>query len=181
MVLTVSIHAPHAGRDPPEDNVFSIWIAMFQSTRPMRGATNAKSYPRIDKIVSIHAPHAGRDKKMCIRDRSYSVSGQLHVSIHAPHAGRDFWILLPKELRLSFNPRAPCGARPILSISKLLFMPFQSTRPMRGATYPLVQMPRLRLCFNPRAPCGARHTRGYWQRISLAEFQSTRPMRGATQ
>ncbi len=58
-------------------------------------------------------------------------------------------------------------------------MPFQSTRPMRGATY---CTPAQRFSgdhFNPRAPCGAR-PRTVRPRVIILEFQSTRPMRGAT-
>ena len=33
-----------------------------------------------------------------------------------------------------FNPRAPCGARPVFVISSTSNLPFQSTRPVRGAT-----------------------------------------------
>ena len=34
---------------------------MFQSTRPMRGATSAEKQEDPTTKVSIHAPHAGRD------------------------------------------------------------------------------------------------------------------------
>ena len=81
-VLVVSIHAPHAGRDPcnryrpdipgcfnprapcgarrisisaPSD------VPVFQSTRPMRGATLPHVLLAPCSSVSIHAPHAGRD------------------------------------------------------------------------------------------------------------------------
>ena len=33
----------------------------FQSTRPMRGATDAVELPGYTYPISIHAPHAGRD------------------------------------------------------------------------------------------------------------------------
>ena len=56
----VSIHAPHAGRDP---------YCARRSARP---------------CVSIHAPHAGRDHSRFERQV------QAEVSIHAPHAGRDY-------------------------------------------------------------------------------------------
>ena len=81
-------------------------------------------------------------------------------------------------------------------------MPFQSTRPSRGATYrhghhahrasisihaPLAGRdgPRSSMAlhtgnFNPRAPRGARHYLARGRRI-LFEFQSTRPSRGATE
>ena len=57
----ISIHAPRAGRDltlagdaPAE--------AIFQSTRPVRGATERlRSELEGIKHISIHAPRAGRD------------------------------------------------------------------------------------------------------------------------
>ena len=33
----------------------------FQSTRPMRGATQSAAGGRRHETISIHAPHAGRD------------------------------------------------------------------------------------------------------------------------
>ena len=59
VVLDVSIHAPHAGRDRGPDLDSSV------------------------EEVSIHAPHAGRDGEFC------DVFQIKQVSIHAPHAGRD--------------------------------------------------------------------------------------------
>ena len=58
----ISIHAPHAGRDVNKQNVIYDKI-VFQSTRPMRGATErfaVMSYYPFG--ISIHAPHAGRDQ-----------------------------------------------------------------------------------------------------------------------
>ena len=56
---------------------------MFQSTRPMRGATADLMFRiRVHK-VSIHAPHAGRDYAAIQQNEHFA------VSIHAPHAGRD--------------------------------------------------------------------------------------------
>ena len=76
-----------------------------------------------------------------------------------------------------FNPRAPCGARLRLGTNDQTIIPFQSTRPMRGATAvdtfgggdAMFQSTRpmrgatrntrhevRRPSFNPRAPCGAR-------------------------
>ena len=78
----------------------------FQSTRPMRGATCLCGRYRHYADVSIHAPHAGRDQAATLSD----LFGK--VSIHAPHAGRDDRIALAAGRCGSFNPRAPCGARP---------------------------------------------------------------------
>ena len=59
-------------------------VGKFQSTRPMRGATNHLHLLRVAYTISIHAPHAGRDCNLCF----YAWFGR-PISIHAPHAGRD--------------------------------------------------------------------------------------------
>ena len=56
-----------------------------------------------------------------------------------------------------FNPRTPRGVR----LDKRHLEPppeleFQSTRPMRGATSEVGELPIRKEYFNPRAPCGAR-------------------------
>ena len=78
------------------------------------------------------------------------------ISIHAPHAGRDKFQKTPICPLTHFNPRAPCGARLIISFKKGCSFRFQSTRPMRGATLPIWFPSCLNTYFNPRAPCGAR-------------------------
>ena len=169
---------------------------MFQSTRPVRGATRSGTATRTNHKVSIHAPRAGRDR---------DVGGLTGVDI-------------------SFNPRAPCGARQLLckmehnlhhvsihapragrdglTLSALTMMLlFQSTRPVRGATFWTDRLDIKTYCFNPRAPCGARPSPTdliasresfnprapcgarplYLLNPSRTErFQSTRPVRGAT-
>ena len=39
-----------------------------------------------------------------------------------------------QKVRTNFNPRAPCGARLMEVLIQLPSVPFQSTRPVRGAT-----------------------------------------------
>ncbi len=102
---------------------------------------------------------------------------------------------------IHFNPRAPCGARPDCGGGIVPAMEFQSTRPLRGATFedsyiidkesisihaPLAgrdthssELGTHGFYFNPRAPCGARPS------VTASDngkvlFQSTRPLRGAT-
>ena len=104
----ISIHAPRAGRDHPWPGY--TWTihnfnprapcgarrpvfanigeqAVFQSTRPVRGAT-----------LSCHLSNT-----------------VFNISIHAPRAGRDIFMMMLPYLILHFNPRAPCGARPSIS------------------------------------------------------------------
>ena len=127
-VHIISIHAPHAGRDlslyivQTHDNnfnprapcgarltsrMYTLSAASFQSTRPMRGAT----------LIP----------ELAIRPMAT-------ISIHAPHAGRDHPPILKPYQEMYFNPRAPCGARPIAGSISNSTWKFQSTRPMRGAT-----------------------------------------------
>ena len=101
----ISIHAPRAGRD---------WSSGDKGCR---------------HGISIHAPRAGRDILIEVDGKT------VVISIHAPHAGRDRKSY-PCRMGGStyFNPRAPCGARPLVP-----------------GIYQL-----LKNHFNPRAPCGAR-------------------------
>ena len=57
------------------------------------------------------------------------------ISIHAPLAGCD-WLTLDKDpAHQDFNPRTPCGVRRVMDISSFLPSGFQSTHPLRGATW----------------------------------------------
>ena len=123
--------------------------------------------------ISIHAPHTGRD--MQTDGENYWKD----ISIHAPHTGRD---------NVIWN-------------GLLVMSLFQSTRPIRGATWRCPSASFLRGYFNPRAPYGARPSRParrtrttyfnprapYGARprshscsAATQRFQSTRPIRGAT-
>ena len=125
---TISIHAPHTGRDN-SGGFLRQSIFEFQSTRPIRGAT-----PRISRRnrdiydFNPRAPYGARPSAV---SRLMAVS---RISIHAPHTGRD-----PKHFMLT-------------EIAK----EFQSTRPIRGATHTVAEIAATPAYFNPRAPYGAR-------------------------
>ncbi len=124
--LQISIHAPHAGCDArtpasgsrrPDFNPRTPcgvrpWSCLpcgpprpFQSTHPMRGATNHATKKSNAVSISIHAPHAGCD----ISPRTPRT--RRRISIHAPHAGCDV-LEYDKYYRFTdFNPRTPCGVR----------------------------------------------------------------------
>ena len=80
---------------------------LFQSTRPVWGATLLDMHQGSLCVVSIHAPRVGRDKE----EFRFDVK------------------------RRSFNPRAPCGARRIPCTREERALLFQSTRPVWGATH----------------------------------------------
>ena len=103
------------------------------------------------------------------------------ISIHAPHTGRDISKGMADRLTKGFQSTRPIrGATFITKMSILGLLEFQSTRPIRGATPQLQERYQEPKDFNPRAPYGARP-------LSLAimfgsrRFQSTRPIRGATE
>ena len=101
------------------------------------------------------------------------------ISIHAPHAGCDTTGYVDVLPLVDFNPRTPCGVRPLPSADKLrkisisIHAPhagcdpstltttmtefiFQSTHPMRGATLIMGIFYHPDYYFNPRTPCGVR-------------------------
>ena len=129
--------------------------APFQSTRPLRGATEPCTGVFGREPISIHAPLAGRDRTpFCHKEAVKHFNprapcgarpvarGPYHglyiISIHAPLAGRDVARLAERMDRTYFNPRAPCGARQQAVRYSVSYISFQSTRPLRGATRDLV-------------------------------------------
>ena len=104
-----------------------MWV-LFQSTRPLRGATKLAAIVAGDRLISIHAPLAGRDRS-CWTPAAQS----WHFNPRAPCGAR------PPAPGMSctqhnFNPRAPCGARLKGQKKVIGRYLFQSTRPLRGAT-----------------------------------------------
>ena len=146
----ISIHAPHTGSDAlygavrghsHDFNPRSPYgerrggvgndakDGQFQSTLPIRGATNQNQLPRPQQLISIHAPHTGSDSSCALRltvthifQSTLPIRGATHcrpchlgqhyISIHAPHTGSD---LTFREMRMGRHE-------------------FQSTLPIRGAT-----------------------------------------------
>ena len=148
---------------------------IFQSTRPIRGATlNKISLSTDDIAFQSTRPIRGATPRWSLQRRPWS----------------------------DFNPRAPYGARRVNARLGLISTEFQSTRPIRGATRSSPRPSALPANFNPRAPYGARpvtqthspsrkmisihapHTGRDDLKASVQEliatFQSTRPIRGAT-
>ena len=216
--LTISIHAPLAGRDHDESGRiyvhrnfnprapcgarrFGIEIGrrlceVFQSTRPLRGATLTPPRPAVSPAdFNPRAPCGARRCDVERRD-----VGQ-NISIHAPLAGRDIFTDTSASSSRYFNPRTPCGVRHLAVNDTAIGLVFQSTHPLRGATLeevssmmvmlisihaPLAGCDRSRPSFfwagnnfNPRTPCGVRRCWTYGT-LTDKRFQSTHPLRGAT-
>ena len=168
----ISIHAPRAGGDGKK-RWSSSHNLKFQSTPPVRGATNAVRVIYVVCTISIHAPRAGGDGFPAL-----SLAG-FQISIHAPRAGGDPTAAPLPPLAENFNPRPPCGGRPPSTREAMGQLSFQSTPPVRGATQ------AGRFCpagdgisiHAPRAGGDTVEVSGYG---AFDGFQSTPPVRGAT-
>ena len=124
----ISIHAPHTGRDCPGFRGFcgagyfnprapygarlvpcygdTPAAAVFQSTRPIRGATSGNNRLKLGKQnFNPRAPYGAR------LIFSASLVPCYGISIHAPHTGRDPSGQFGYSSTTNFNPRAPYGAR----------------------------------------------------------------------
>ena len=118
----------------------SVCPSRFQSTRPARDATAARSRKVGNIYVSIHAPRAGRDAGLVL----FLVCGG---AFQSTRPARDATHFAPASNPLSsrFNPRAPRGTR-------------------------LFVIPKFRFnhsCFNPRAPRGTRPRRDPCDRTNI--------------
>ena len=102
----------------------------FQSTLPLRGATMRDNPIANPTDISIHAPLAGSD-----------------------HVGR-----IRTDHIFHFNPRSPCGERPISQRGQEL-VEISIHAPLAGSdAICATALPDV-MYFNPRSPCGERHLR----------------------
>ena len=79
--------------------------------------------------ISIHAPRVGRDRDWC---RAYEHRQRFQSTRPVWGATRNS--RRRTRIHIYFNPRAPCGARPLIKLLYGSFLSFQSTRPVWGAT-----------------------------------------------
>ena len=133
-ILGISIHAPRAGRD--RCTVFAVFLARHFNPRAPCGA-------RLSAPGIFHPPK--------------------HFNPRAPCGARPVCMPNKEHASLNFNPRAPCGARPERTgmVQRAWYISihapragrdwrqsrcgswtvsFQSTRPVRGATLPMLTL-----------------------------------------
>ena len=165
----ISTHAPLAGRDPISARS-GIATEIFQPTRPLRGATSMTPLrfsgfiifqptrplrgATIRRSSSYLRPYKFQPTRP-LRGATVSSEEQQprhNISTHAPLAGRDLSTCASSVFSSDFNPRAPCGARLQRKIHLYLYIIFQPTRPLRGATRPLTLTESQRSGFQPTRP-----------------------------
>ena len=173
LCFLISIHAPHTGRDPFFTGFIFTSIS-FQSTRPIRGATDKYTGSTWDVLnFNPRAPYGARPASVNILS-----CGLVDFNPRAPYGAR------PKGFTMSvtgsdFNPRAPYGARHSAKRRIEAGRLFQSTRPIRGATRRYGPDWWL-IGISIHAPHTGRDYLLREQLHSKSGFQSTRPIRGAT-
>ena len=163
---------------------------------PLTGSDLLIVYCSIFVLISIHAPLTGSDP---IRIRLNA--GRVGISIHAPLTGSDRARDINFQIRKNFNPRSPYGERRTEADCRRWCEEFQSTLPLRGATFrgflcldchpisihaPLTGSDQAPLPARPRHPISIHAPltgSDCWIPISWPaqnRFQSTLPLRGAT-
>ena len=123
----------------------------FQSTLPVWGATRPGRGTVLHGAISIHAPRVGSDIALFLLSPTQGLFQSTlpvwgatkrgapgeqagDISIHAPRVGSDRWRPVWTPWRAYFNPRSPCGERPIDQFFAASGLIFQSTLPVWGAT-----------------------------------------------
>ncbi len=194
--MRVSIHArAHAGRDGSA-LTNDIWLksfnpraprgarppgvsppqpaAVFQSTRPTRGATLIFCLPPGQFQFQSTRPTRGATD-LALLD---SILQRQFQSTRPTRGGAADVVRVAGVGDPRFNPRAPRGARLGVNMMVLRGLCFNPRAPRGARRLWTARLARLR-CFNPRAPRGARR-QGRDQSRVVNLFQSTRPTRGAT-
>ena len=148
-IAFISIHAPYEGGDMA-DLLHNEIHKKFQSTPPMKGATNNFKKSAVTTVFQSTPPMKGATSTVG-RFRCFNI-----ISIHAPYEGGDLSIPLRNSTKKIFQSTPPMKGATRRSKKLSAGLRFQSTPPMKGAT-------------SLSANSG-----------SIGVFQSTPPMKGAT-
>ena len=122
----ISIHTPLAGSDSLLCGRYQ--YNKFQSTLPLRGAT---------QIITIY-------------------TSQEKISIHTPLAGSDPPPARPASRETNFNPHSPCGERPMLFHVGAAQVNISIHTPLAGSDHAGTARKGWAFYFNPHSPCGER-------------------------
>ena len=146
----ISIHAPRVGSDKRFRNRICPYFRISIHA-PRVGSDGKLHRRRNNRMISIHAPRVGSDRvyrctviKRNIFQSTLPVWGATRkdrrcpfvfgISIHAPRVGSDHYSPRPIYHAHYFNPRSPCGERPMVASCAEAMLTFQSTLPVWGAT-----------------------------------------------
>ncbi len=124
---------------------------IFQSTRPVRGATfrwlcGSSVRPNFNPRAPCGARHAVKEEH----------KKHLKISIHAPRAGRDVGYDYCFPALHQFQSTRPVRGATIAATNKDAQFVISIHAPRAGRDYLQWKHTRKNTYFNPRAPCGAR-------------------------
>ena len=156
-VIAISIHAPRTGRDICGGKSMSKYI-IFQSTRPVRGATVGKFLIEFrDSLFQSTRPVRGATMN------TYQLFWvTIKISIHAPRTGRDASVSSTSKIRKGISIHAPRTGRDATLSGLCEGYCISIHAPRTGRDPSEFVTPRGEQYFNPRAPYGARQGM-YWQ------------------
>ena len=101
---------------------------LFQSTLPLRGATEVLAALRSQHVISIHAPLTGSDSKAGRNSRSY-----INFNPRSPYGERRARLVIEVDSP-SISIHAPLTGSDRSQSAETGTRKFQSTLPLRGAT-----------------------------------------------
>ena len=146
------------------------WV--FQSTLPLRGATHNRLWYNHDKKFQSTLPLRGATK-VCRFWDMYNL-----ISIHAPLAGSDRSSPNCMLSSAYFNPRSPCGERPV-SCTCRNSRGISIHAPLAGSDW-MIRRYILTFVISIHAPLAGSDPPPLGVSHIRAQFQSTLPLRGAT-
>ena len=170
----VSTHAPRAGRDLPR--VRRPRGSFGFNPRAPCGARRSRTRGGLHPYrVSTHAPRAGRDW-LCV----WLTKDIVQFQPTRPVRGATARCSRRASRRTSFNPRAPCGARPRHRVARRRLPRVSTHAPRAGRDAWSRAIPCAPSWFQPTRPVRGATAMGEVCRSKVNEFQPTRPVRGAT-
>ena len=146
----------------------------FQPTRPLRGATEIAH-----KLTDTIKFQPTRPLRGATRPASSGSACRSNFNPRAPCGARPVWIRIEIAIH-DFNPRAPCGARRTPRATSLTRTTNFNPRAPCGAR-PRARFPlSIFLLISTHAPLAGRDSQSLGATRNPAAFQPTRPLRGAT-
>ena len=144
------------------------WTARFQSTPPVKAATSIRHPAGAGRYISIHAAREGGDGTCHIKFRPEAISIhaareggdygtsacciETEISIHAAREGGDPRKQLHVHAITISIHAAREGGDVATTTCRQAHREFQSTPPVKAATYTSVIYSIVKLNFNPRRP-----------------------------
>ena len=126
-ITHISIHGPRVGADAIR-KVCPAGLLDFNPRPPCGGRQNSQYQTCEHNQFQSTAPVWGPT----VPNRL--VWTHWEISIHGPRVGADQMVSVPLALLPNFNPRPPCGGRPLWLICLMIVRSFQSTAPVWGPT-----------------------------------------------